>query len=111
MNTMSDRYAKIVLTVIAFELLWLMLGFPSPTVNAQSAAIPVILTGVQMDAAAADAMPVRIEGTVVIASPTAIKFHVDGPVPVKSVPYEPSLRPGAYSPGAPQKHSASVNAR
>ena len=105
---MSDRYARIVLTVIAFELLWLMLGGPSQTANAQSAAIPVILTGVQLDAAAADAMPVRIEGSVMIASPATIKIHVDDPVPVKSVPYEPSLRPGAYHSETRPKHSASI---
>ena len=73
---MSDRYLRFLLSVIALELLWLALGGPMP-ISAQRETIPVVITGIRLDASS-DVMPVAVQGTVV----------------VESVPYRPSDRPG-----------------
>ena len=91
---MSDRYIKIVLTAIALELLWLAAGDWLPSVSAQPAAIPVIITGVRLDPSAEPPLPVAVHGTVAIAAPAAIRIWADEPLPVKSVPYTAADRPG-----------------
>ena len=73
---MSDRYLRFLLSVIALELLWLALGGPMP-IAAQRETIPVVITGIRLDASS-DVMPVAVQGTVL----------------VESVPYRPSDRPG-----------------
>ena len=91
---MIDRYVKVVLTAIALELLWLAVGGWSQPVNAQPAAIPVIITGIRLDPAPETTLPVSVHGMVTIAAPAALKIWTDEPLPVKSVPYTPADRPG-----------------
>ena len=91
---MSDRYLRIVLTVIAFELLWLAAAGTARPVSAQPAAIPVIITGIRLESINSDALPVSVDGTVVITPLGPIKIEADHPLPVESVPYTPGSRPG-----------------
>lgn len=58
----TDRYIKIVLTVIACELLWLGLRESAPPVQAQAAPTPVVITGIDIDRADAGYVPVVIAG-------------------------------------------------
>jgi hypothetical protein len=91
---MADRYIKLLLTVIALELLWLAAGDWPQSVSAQPAAIPVIITGIRLDPASEPPLPVAVHGTVTIAAPEALRIWADEPLPVKSVPYTASDRPG-----------------
>jgi hypothetical protein len=91
---MIDRYVKVVLTVIALELLWLSVGGSSPPVSAQPAPIPVIITGIRLEPSPEVTLPVSVHGMVTVAAPAALKIWTDEPLPVKSVPYTPADRPG-----------------
>jgi hypothetical protein len=91
---MSDRYMKLLLTIIALELLWLAAAGPAQPVAAQPGAVPVIITGIRIDAEELDSLPVAVHGTVAIESRSPLKVEADRPLPVKSVPYTPSERPG-----------------
>lgn len=119
---MADRYLKVVLTIIAVELLWIGVKDMAPGVAAQAAATPVVITGVSLPHDAPDFLPVGIVGsypdvpepfrdrlvqtTVRISTPVIVqqplqitadrplKVEADRPLPVENVPYTPGLRPG-----------------
>jgi hypothetical protein len=91
---MSDRYIRVLLTVIALELLWLSLGGSSRPVNAQPATVPVVITGIRLDPATDHPLPVIVDGTVRIEATMPLKVEADQPLPVRSVPYTPADRPG-----------------
>ena len=93
---MADRYLKIVLTVIALELLWLGAWEPTQPASAQdySSGMPVIITGIRLDPADSGALPVTARGTVTIVPAGPIKIEADRPLLVESVPYTPAARPG-----------------
>lgn len=62
---MTDRYLKVILTVIALELLWLGVKDIGTPVAAQAqaassnrAATPVVITGVEMRGRVMDALPI-----------------------------------------------------
>lgn len=61
----ADRYVKIVLTVIAAELFWLSLQGIAPPVSAQAqpAATPVIIRGVELSQPDAGFLPVAVVGS------------------------------------------------
>ena len=90
---MNDRYLKVVLTVIALELLWLAAGGMARPVAAQGAATPVIITGIHLETGDAS-LPVSVRGTVSIAQAAPFKIEADRPLPVESVPFTPTARPG-----------------
>ena len=110
-----NRYLKIILTVIALELAWLGVKDLSPGVSAQTAATPVVITGVQIEGNSGGFVPVaivggyremprgaellrpmttRIEGPVSVVVPGPIKVEADRPLPVQQVDYTPRPRPG-----------------
>ena len=120
---MSDRYLKAVLTVIAFELLWLGvkdIGIPvsaqatktPPAAQAPAAPAPmaVVIRGVEIQGQPPGMMPVisplplnvSITGPVTIDATEPIpvvagvplKVEADRPLPVQSVPYTPADKPG-----------------
>ena len=91
---MADRYLKFVLTVIALELLWLAAENWSIPAAAQSAATPVIITGVRLQTAPDGVLPVAVTGTVTIEPYGPLKIEADRPLPVESVPYRPAKQPG-----------------
>ena len=103
---MSDRYLKVVLTVIALELLWLGVKDIGTPVSAQQQArrdvTPVVITGVEMRA-----LPIEIRGielgnrmtnalpvfgaaggaAVAVAAPAPLPIEAPRPIPiVGSVP-------------------------
>ena len=108
----SDRYLRIILTVIAIELLWLGLKDLAPAVAAQPQRqppaqmepAPVIITGIRLDERYRDALPMSVVGnlTVGLAPRTLVrieaerplKVEADKPLPVQQVDYTPGLRPG-----------------
>ena len=92
---MADRYLKIILTVIALELLWLAVWEPSRPAFAQdSAGMPVIITGIRLDPEESGVLPVTARGTITIVPAGPVKIEADRPLLVESVPYTPSARPG-----------------
>ena len=121
---MRDRYLKVILTVIAIELLWLGLRDLAPRVSAQAAPMPVVFSGVQIEGADGGFLPVALVGTVRqippahsdvlepslvrIAGPVAVvareplkievkqplKIEADQPLKMEAVPYTPGIRPG-----------------
>ena len=114
MNT--DRYLRIILTIIAFELLWLGLKDVAPPVSAQAGParvviagvdggfLPVALAGQTVTAGREPLRPIQIgiTGNVAIQARTPLKIEADRPLKVEadrplkveSVPYTPSARPG-----------------
>ena len=112
----TDRYLRIVLTVIAIELLWLGLKDLAPAASAQATPDRVIIAGVEggfLPVALAGQMttagrpPLRpiqigITGDVAIQARTPLKveadrplrIEADRPLKVESVPYTPGARPG-----------------
>jgi hypothetical protein len=112
----TDRYLRIILTIIAIELLWLGLRDLTPTVAAQAEPmrvviasvdggfLPVALAGQTMNAGRAPLRPIQIGITgdvaVLARSPLKIetdrplKVEADRPLKVESVPYTPGARPG-----------------
>jgi len=112
----TDRYLRIILTVIAIELLWLGLKDSVPAVSAQSEParvviasvdggfLPVALAGQTTTAGRNPLRPVQvgISGTVAIEARTPLKIEADRPLKVEadrplkveSVPYTPGARPG-----------------
>jgi hypothetical protein len=94
---MSGRYLKVVLTVIVLELAWIAVnGLPQQTF-AQSAATPVVITGVRSDDGTDGSLPVVVRGAVTISPNAPVTIVADRPLPVESVPFTPSLRPGEAS--------------
>lgn len=114
MNT--DRYLRIILTVIAIELLWLGLKDLAPAVSAQveptrviiasvdGGFLPVALAGQTATAGRNPLRPIQIgiTGDVAITARTPLKIEADRPLKVEadrplrveSVPYTPGSRPG-----------------
>jgi hypothetical protein len=66
----ADRYLKVILTIIAIELLWIGVKSAAPPVAAQAAtqnaaqgdAMPVVITGVNIDRPGDAYLPVAIVG-------------------------------------------------
>jgi hypothetical protein len=112
----ADRYLRIVLTIIAIELLWLGLKDTAPTVAAQAGPARVIIADVDggyLPVALAGQIPtagrnplrpvqVGITGDVSIQARTPLKIEADRPLKieadrplrVETVPYTPGARPG-----------------
>ena len=120
----ADRYTRIVLTVIAVELLWLGLARTAPPVSAQAGPTPVVITGVEVNPNTPGFLPVGIVGAYrTVPPPTArtlgplsttvvgtvavesnvplriqadrpLKIESDRPLKVESVTYTPNQRPG-----------------
>ncbi|HUR19421.1 MAG TPA: hypothetical protein VMZ90_01350 [Vicinamibacterales bacterium] len=112
---MSDRYLRIVLTVIAIELAWMGVKDVMPTsVEAQSAATRVVITGVDMPNRS-QFLPVAVAGSVrgIITPPWAtldvlrtdlgtinarivepVRIDTTRPLDVKSVMATGAPRPG-----------------
>lgn len=117
----SDRYLKIVLTVIAAELLWLGLKDLAPRASAQAPPARVVIAGVEVDPREGGLLPVIVAGQVAgairtglepirvrvsesvpidVRSPLKVEIGqplrvvADRPLPVEGVPYTPSARPG-----------------
>ena len=59
-----DRYVKTILTIIALELLWIGLkdGAPPVVAQAQVAATPVIIRGIDMAGPESGFLPVAVVG-------------------------------------------------
>jgi hypothetical protein len=101
-----DRYLRVILTIIAIELLWLGLKDVAPSVAAQAPAgpTPVVITGVRLENQPRDSMPTRVVGTVSVAvtpqtvvriqADRPLKVEADTPLPVQQVDYTPRVRPG-----------------
>ena len=104
-----DRYLRLILTVIALELLWLGVKDFTTPVSAQAAATRVVIAGIEIDAGdgtRAAFVPVgivggyrslpapasgllrplsaRIEGDVNIVATSPIKIEVDRPLKVEA---------------------------
>ena len=112
----TDRYLRIILTVIAIELLWLGIKDSAPRVSAQTAPprviiasvdggfLPVALAGQTADAGRNPLRPIQvgINGNVAVTTRTPLKIEADKPLKVEadkplrveSVPYTPGARPG-----------------
>lgn len=115
----TDRYLKIVLTVIAVELLWLGVKDIGTPVSAQAQPLtPVVIRAIELDPKApgmlpvysarplliqADGpLPVRAERPLPVAVSEPLRVEVEGevqvvaeqPLPMRAVPYTPSERPG-----------------
>lgn len=121
---MSDRYLKVILTVIAIELLWIGLKDTAPSVNAQASPTEVVITGVQVEGQDRGHLPVsvvgsfrevpvryrkalepptvRVVGAVAVEARSPLKVETirpvkvesDRPLKVENVPYTGSPRPG-----------------
>jgi hypothetical protein len=112
----TNRYLRIILTVIAIELLWIGLKDFAPEVSAQAEPMRVVIAGVEggflpvalagqtPDAGRNPLRPIQIgiSGTVAIQTRTPLKIEADRPLKVEAdrplrvepVPYTPSARPG-----------------
>jgi hypothetical protein len=112
----TDRYTKIILTVIAIELGWLGVKDAAVPVSAQKVEpMPVIITGVETVRGKPLVIPVRIaEATAPVrvtvdrplpieaplpirvdaVSPFVVTTHPDRPLLVQSVQAVPAQRPG-----------------
>lgn len=111
-----DHYLRVVLTIIAVELLWLGLKDLTPAVSAQaeptrvviagaeSGFVPVALAGQIATAGQPPLDPIRvaISGDVFVRGRAPLKIEADRPLKVEadrplmvqSVPYMPGARPG-----------------
>ena len=119
----ADRYLKIILTVIAVELLWIGVQSTAAPVAAQADATPVVIKGIEIDGAGGAFLPVAIVGSYreaprgvrtiqplttridgIAMSPAdrplkmetdrPIKVETDRPLKVENVDYTPRQRPG-----------------
>jgi hypothetical protein len=110
----SDRYLRVILTIIAIELLWLGLKDVAPAVSAQAEParviiasvdggfVPVALAGQTATAGRPPLRPIQVgvTGDVAVRSPIKVeidrplKVEADRPLKVESVPYTPGERPG-----------------
>lgn len=87
----GDRYLKVVLTVIALELAWIGVKDFSPAVSAQAqaAATPVIIRGIQIPNGEAGYLPVAVLGGIRQVPSAAAPFvqmlqtEIAGPRPVR----------------------------
>jgi hypothetical protein len=120
----TDRYLKVVLTIIALELAWIGVKDFADPLSAQGGPARVILTGIEMDAAQPAYLPVvvvgsvktipqpwrssidplnaRINAPVQIDTQRPLKIEADRPLKIESdqilkvetVRYTPGARPG-----------------
>jgi hypothetical protein len=114
---MKDRYLKVILTVIAVELLWLGVKDLGTPVSAQAngGPIPVIIRRIQIENAnvrfqsalpfyqvepmlvtATAGQPVTVQAVrpIPITAGGPLKIEADKPLPVENVGYTPGLKPG-----------------
>lgn len=112
----TDRYLRIILTIIAIELLWLGLKDLTPAVAAQGEPmrvviasvdggfLPVALAGQTTTAGRTPLRPIQVGVTgdvsiqarapLKIEADRPLKVEADRPLRVESVPYTPGARPG-----------------
>jgi hypothetical protein len=120
----ADRYLKVILTIIAAELLWLAVRDGMPAVSAQNEPTRVVITGVDIAPTERAYLPVVVLGSardvpaatrtwvqplrVQIPDPVhvearpplkvevdrPIKIETDHPIKVESVEYKAKSRPG-----------------
>jgi hypothetical protein len=98
-----DRYVKIVLTVIAFELLWIGVKDAAPPVSAQAQPqpTPVVIRGIQLNGSEPGFLPVVSARPLRVEEARPLKVEIDDPVLVETqrpllvenVGYTPSPRP------------------
>jgi hypothetical protein len=108
----SDRFLKIVLTVIALELGWIAVTRVAEPVSAQAQPTRVVITGVELNGR--NYIPVAIAGSidsplgpalvrvenqqpvrVTLSTPLAVRVEPgDRPIRVESVPFTAKDRPG-----------------
>ena len=101
---MSDRYLKVVLTVIALELGWIAMKDGATPVGAQAVpqVTPVVIRGIELRDPVTTAIPIReVEPLSVVAvrpvqidGSVPLRIHADRPIPVENVGYTPGARPG-----------------
>lgn len=121
---LTDRYLRVILTLIAVELLWLGLKNVAPPVSAQAAPTSVVITGVQIDGPdsgflpvavagsfrqipdsyraslephhvrISGSVPIEVRGPLKIEADRPLKIESDRPLKVESVDYTPKSRPG-----------------
>lgn len=118
----ADRYLRIILSIIAVELLWIGVKSAAPPVSAQAAATPVVITGVQIDGTGAflpvgvvgsyrqvpqgiriiQPLTTRVDGIAMapadrplkVETDRPLKIEADRPLKVENVDYTPRQRPG-----------------
>jgi hypothetical protein len=114
----QDRYLRIILTIIAVELLWIGAREWAPSVEAQARPEPlrVIIAGVEIEGVEGGFLPVgvvgsyraippraaptlspfttRMDGVVTLAPRTTVQVEADRPLPVQQSDYTPRRRPG-----------------
>lgn len=119
----ADRYLRIILTVIAVELLWIGVKSAAPPVSAQAAPTPVVIKAIELDTASAAFLPVAVVGSyrqvppgIRIIQPLTtrvdgialapadrplkiemdrpVKIEADRPLKVENVGYTPGQKPG-----------------
>lgn len=106
---MNDRYLKVILTIIAVELLWLGVKDFGTPVSAQAGAQPVVIAGVAikdprvaLPVVAAAPLVIDVERPLPIIGAAPLKVEADKPIrveadkplSVQSVPYTPGRTPG-----------------
>jgi hypothetical protein len=108
---MTDRYLKIILTIIAVELLWLGVKDVGTPVSAQAGreVTPVVIQGIELGpgsrampvyaAAAEDAglerpLPVSVGDAVDVNVGRPLEVYAERPLPVRAVRDPPAERPG-----------------
>jgi hypothetical protein len=91
----ADRFSRVILTVIALELLWLGVKETAPPVAAQAEVTRVVIAGVQMAGVTPGVLPITFGGRAVkIEADRPIKVEAERPLLVQSVEYAPKARPG-----------------
>jgi hypothetical protein len=114
---MTDRYLKIILTIIALELGWIGFNQTMPPVSAQGNATPVILRGIDLGSPDAylpvgvvgayrqvppsaiptmDRLTVRVDASAPLNVRTIAPVEIDNrkPIKVENVGYTPGQKPG-----------------
>lgn len=95
----ANRYLNVVLTIIAIELGWMALANVGVPLSAQQNAMPVVITGVNIDRNVVDrnqTLPVSLRE---ITATTALKVDFDRPIRIQEpvtvrIPVTTSPRPG-----------------
>ena len=90
---MTDRYLKIILTVIALELFWLGVKDIGTPVAAQAQAAaqsnriatPVVITGVNMQGRVMDALPIYEVEPLAVATTRPVVIDATRPVVIEAV--------------------------
>lgn len=94
----TNRYLNVVLTIIAIELGWMALAQVGVPLSAQPTAMPVVITGVDIDRNVDrnEMLPVSLRE---ITATTALKVDIDRPVRLQEpvtvrIPVTTSPQPG-----------------